>query len=61
MKAYKLVHLNSNIHLSRQKDLDDATEVLNSYIMEGWKLEQIVTPSDGLGTMVAVLYIEVEP
>ena len=60
MKEYKLVELNEKAHLSRTKDLNDAEIKLNSYIKEGWTLQQIVSPNDIGGALVAVLYKEVE-
>lgn len=58
MKEYKLVLLNEEVHLSRKKDIADAEELLNKYSREGWELQQIVTPSDAMGSLVAVLYRE---
>ena len=60
MKEYKLVTLNENLRLSRKKDLNDAEIKLNSYIKDGWTLQQIVSPSDIGGSLVAVLYKEIE-
>ena len=60
MREYKLVELNKKIRLSRTKDLSDAEDVLNSYIKEGWILQQIVSPNDIGGALVAVLYKEEE-
>jgi len=60
MKEYKLVELNKKVRLSRTKDLNDAEIVLNSYIKEGWTLQQIVSPNDIGGALIAVLYKEVE-
>lgn len=60
MKEYKLVTLNENLRLSRRKDLNDAEIKLNSYIKDGWTLQQIVSPSDIGGALVAVLYKEIE-
>ena len=60
MKEYKLVELNKKVRLSRTKDLNDAEIVLNSYIEEGWTLQQIVSPNDIGGALIAVLYKEVE-
>ena len=60
MKEYKLVELNKKVRLSRTKDLNDAEIVLNSYIKEGWTLQQIVSPNDIGGALIAVLYKEIE-
>ncbi len=56
MRTYKLVYLNEGFHLSREKDLIEAEEKLNRYIKEGWALQQMVSPADGGGALVAVLY-----
>ncbi len=58
MKEYKLVYLNKGIKVSREKDLEQAEIVLNQCIGEGWTLQQIVSPSDALGALVAVVYRE---
>ncbi len=58
MKTYKIVILNEEFRLSRKKDAADAEAKLNEYISQGWILEQIVTPNDGLGSLVAILYKE---
>lgn len=56
MKEYKLVILNEEVHLSRKKDIEDAEKKLNQYIREGWELQQIISPNDLGGEMIAVLY-----
>lgn len=56
MKEYRLVYLNKGVSLSREKDLSKAEEVLNEYIEKGWELQQIVSPCDQIGALVAVLY-----
>ena len=58
MKEYKLVYLNKKANFSREKDLEQAEGVLNKYISDGWILQQVVSPSDGLGALIAVLYRE---
>ncbi len=58
MKEYRLVHLNKGLNLSREKDLEQAQELLNEYVAEGWVLQQIVSPSDIGGTLVGVFYKE---
>ncbi len=58
MKNYKLVYLNENIRLSRKKDLADAEAVLNQYSTDGWVLQQIVSPNDLGGALIAVMYKE---
>ncbi|MDR0839819.1 MAG: hypothetical protein LBN26_00295 [Christensenellaceae bacterium] len=58
MKEYKLIYLNKGLKLSREKDLTQSEDVLNQYIAEGWTLQQIVSPGDGIGALVAVVYKE---
>lgn len=58
MKNYKLVYLNENLRLSRKKDLADAEAVLNMYTADGWILQQIVSPGDLGGALIAVMYKE---
>ncbi len=58
MKEYKLVYLNKDIKLSRVKDLEQAQEIINEYVAEGWILQQIVSPADGIGALVGVFYKE---
>ena len=58
MKEYKLIYLNKGLKLSREKDLSQSEEILNQYISEGWVLQQIVSPNDGIGALVAVVFRE---
>ena len=58
MKEYKLVYLNKGFKASREKDLEQAEEIINRYVLEGWTLQQITTPDDGVGAMVGVFYRE---
>ena len=58
MKEYKLVYLNKGIKFSREKDLAQAEETINQYVAEGWTLQQITTPDDGMGAMIGVFYKE---
>jgi nitrogen regulatory protein PII-like uncharacterized protein len=58
MKEYKLVYLNKGINFSREKDLEQAEKIINEYAMQGWVLQQIVSPDDGVGAMVGVFYRE---
>lgn len=58
MKEYKLVHLNKGLKLSRDKDLEQAEEIINEYVSAGWELQQIVSPNDSMGAMVGVFYKE---
>lgn len=58
MKEYKLIYLNKGVKLSREKDLAQSEDTLNQYISEGWELQQIISPNDLGGALIAVLYIE---
>ena len=58
MKEYKLVYLNKGIKLSREKDLQQAEEIINRYVSDGWTLQEIATPDDGAGALVGVFYRE---
>ncbi|MBO4883707.1 MAG: DUF4177 domain-containing protein [Clostridia bacterium] len=60
MKEYKLVYLNKGFKLSREKDLEQAETIINQYVSEGWTLQQIANPADGVGAMVGVFYRENE-
>lgn len=58
MKEYQLVYLNKGIKISREKDLEQAQSVINDYIAHGWVLQQVVSPSDGIGALIGVFYKE---
>jgi len=58
MKEYKLVYLNKGMKVSRDKDLEQAEQVINQYVSAGWTLQQVVSPADGIGAMVGVFYRE---
>lgn len=58
MKEYKLVYLNKGIKMSREKDLEQAQDIINEHINDGWELQQIVSPSDGIGALVGVFFKE---
>ena len=58
MKEYKLVYLNKGVKMSREKDLEQAQEVINEYIAKGWELQQVVSPNDVMGALVGVFYKE---
>ncbi len=58
MKEYKLVYLNKGFKVSREKDLEQAEEIINEYVRAGWTLQQITTPDDGVGALVGVFYRE---
>jgi hypothetical protein len=54
MKEYKLVYLNKAVHWNREKDLSEAQDIINEWAAQGWELQQIVSPSDGLGVLAGV-------
>ena len=58
MKEYKLVYLNKGFKISREKDLEQAESIINQYVAEGWTLQQVVSPADGVGAMIGVFYKE---
>lgn len=58
MKEYKLVYLNKDIKLSRDKDAEQAEKVINKYVAEGWTLQQVVSPDDRLGSLIGIFYKE---
>lgn len=58
MKEYKLVYLNKGIKFSREKDMEQAEEIINEYVSACWELQQIVSPNDGMGAMAGVFFKE---
>ena len=58
MKTYNLVYLNKGLKFSREKDLEQAEEIINEYVAQGWNLQQIVSPDDAVGALVGVFYKE---
>ena len=58
MKEYKVVFLNKGLKWSREKDLEQAQDVINQYASGGWELQQVLSPSDLGGAMVGVFYKE---
>ena len=55
MKEYKMIYLNKGLSLSREKDLQKAETLLNQCIKDGWELEQIISPADGAGALIALM------
>lgn len=43
---------------SREKDVEKAEKLINEMADQGWILQQIATPDDGVGAMVGVFYKE---
>lgn len=58
MKEYKLVYLNKGLKMSREKDIEQAQNLINQMVEEGWTLQQVVTPADGVGAMIGIFYKE---
>ena len=58
MKEYKLVYLNKGFKASREKDLEQAEEIINRFVSDGWTLQQITTPADGVGALIGVFFRE---
>ena len=58
MKEYRLVYLNKGLKMSREKDLEQAQEIINECVSEGWELQQIVSPNDMAGALVGVFFKE---
>ena len=58
MKEYKLVHINEGLKMSRKKDLEQAEGIINEYVAEGWELQQVVSPADGVGALVGIFFKE---
>ena len=58
MREYKLVYLNKGFSASREKDIAKAEALINEMADQGWILQQIATPDDGVGAMVGVFYKE---
>ena len=56
MKEYKLVYLNKGLSMSRDKDIEKAESLVNQYIEQGWTLQQVATPADGMGAMIGIFY-----
>ncbi len=54
MKEYKMVYLNKGLSISREKDLDKADEKIREMVDQGWELQQVVSPSDGMGALIGV-------
>ena len=58
MKEYKVVYLNKGFSASRERDLVKTEEKINEMAEQGWELQQIVSPNDGVGALVGVFYKE---
>ena len=58
MKEYKIVYLNKGFSASREKDLVKVEEKINEMTDQGWELQQVACPDDGVGAMVGIFYKE---
>lgn len=58
MKEYKVVFLNKGIKFSREKDIAETEETINEYAMQGWTLQQVVSPNDLGGALIGIFYKE---
>ena len=58
MKEYKLVYLNKGFSASREKDLVKAEEKITEMTEQGWELQQVVSPNDGVGAMIGIFFKE---
>lgn len=58
MKEYKLIYLNKGFKFSREKDLEQAEEMINDIVSQGWELQQVMSPSDAVGAMIGVFFKE---
>lgn len=59
MKEYKMVYLNKELKLTRDKDLEQAEAVINQYVADGWVLQQVVSSGDMIGALFGVFYREI--
>lgn len=57
-KEYKLVYLNKGLKMSREKDLEQAQEIINQWVVDGWELQQVISPCDAVGALVGVFFKE---
>ena len=58
MKEYKLVYLNKGLKFSREKDIQQAEDIINQMVGQGWTLQQVATPGDDMGAMIGIFYKE---
>ena len=58
MKEYKLVYLNKGFSASREKDLLKTEEKINEMTDQGWELQQVVSPDDGVGALIGIFFKE---
>ena len=58
MKEYKVVNLNKDFHMAREKDLKQMEESINALVAEGWTLQQVISPNDLGGVMIGIFFRE---
>ena len=58
MKEYQSVYLNKGISTSREKDLKKTDDKINEMTEQGWELQQVVSPNDGMGALIGIFYKE---
>lgn len=58
MKEYKVVNLNKGWKTSRDKDLEQVQDAINTYVTEGWELQQVISPNDLAGALVGIFFKE---
>ncbi len=51
-------YLNKGFITSREKDLIKAEEKINEMTEQGWELQEVVSPSDGVGALIGVFFQE---
>ena len=49
-----MVYLNKGFSASREKDLNKAEDKINEMTEQGWELQQIVSPDDGIGALIGL-------
>ena len=58
MKEYQSVYRNKGISTSREKDLKKTDDKINEMTEQGWELQQVVSPNDGMGALIGIFYKE---
>lgn len=50
--------VNKGFSAGQEKDLAKAGAIIDQHVGDGWVLQQITTPDDGVGAMIGVFYKE---
>ena len=58
MKEYKVVNLNKSLKFSRDKDLKQIQNAINEEVLNGWELQQVLSPNDLGGAVIGFFYKE---